>query len=125
MKLPFVPCNMRCEKIVEARDCYVELFEDRIKYVVDFTGSYARNCDDPLQGWEQAETRFIVHAMKAAIQTISFSITPEGKWAVTLYISGARQDIDIYFKNKDEQKGLEFFKKLEAWWLNLSQDQPS
>jgi len=118
MKLTYIPCSLRAEKITSHKECYVELLEEHVFYRLEFIADLLKNTEDPMLGSEEIHTFFDCRAKKSSINAIEIEITREGNWCITLYILGSARDLTVYFPNDDEKKAFQMYETIYKWWTS-------
>lgn len=98
---------------VKSNDCYIELFDDCLHYIVDFIAEEPVNESDEKLGTKQIHNCVDMWVDKNTICIIEKSIIQARNWAVVVVITGCEQEIDIYFRT--EEAATTLYEKLVNW----------
>src|SRR5690348_15434 len=104
-RIDIKPVSLQFQKITEAKEIYLEIYERYIKYVVRFAADEPLIEDDENSGWENIITDFEVIALKKNIAGIEKTyIEKQHHWKVSIMVSGFAFDIQMFFKRQSEME---------------------
>jgi len=116
-KISIKPIELRNQRPTDIKDCFIELFDDHLRYRVCFYADEPIINDDTESGWEQSYNDFDITAMKRSISGVEKSFTKDKKWGVYILVSGFSNDIKVYSKTQTVAQQL--FDKIYNWLISI------
>jgi len=112
-KIVITPIELKYQKPVDIKDCYIELFDTYLKQKFEFNAEEPIIKDDADSGWEDVHNNYEWVVMKRNIAGLEKSFTADKKWAVRIIVSGFSIDINTYFRSQTQAQVL--FDKIQEW----------
>lgn len=115
-KLTIKPINLGKQKPTDVRECYLELLDNHLRFVLKFNADEPTIEDDELSGTTNVLNSFDIIALKKYIAGVEKSFTRGGNWIVAIMVNGFGKDINIY--SRSETMAQQFFDKINNWLLS-------
>lgn len=90
--------DLKYQKIIEQRECYLHFEETALTYVMDFISDEPINWEDPQQGTRECRKFYDITLRRSAINSVDLSLSDGKLWKITISAFGLIEDIRIYFK---------------------------
>lgn len=107
------PIELPEQKPTKIYECYVELFDNCLHYVVDFLAEEPIDTEDRKLGVEEKHSSFNIWVEKDKISGIEKSLTETRKWTVSIIVTGFSEDLLVYFNSESAATTLQ--EKLVKW----------
>lgn len=116
-KILIRPIELRNQRPTEINDCFIELFEDHLRWKVSFHADEPVIDNDVDSGWEQVYNDYDIIVMKEKISGVEKSFTKDKKWGVYIIVSGFANDVKVYSKSQTTAQQL--FDKIHNWLISI------
>lgn len=121
IKIEITPIHMEFERMVKHRECFISLHDNRLEYYLDYDAEHPVSKDDEMMGWKEAELcKFRCSARKSDVVAIEKKMCKwHNQWNINISVSGLADDLDIYFKNDQENLADDMYEKIHNWMFNV------
>lgn len=116
-KLTIKPINLGKQKPTDVKECYLELLDNHLRFVLKFNADEPIIEDDEMSGTKSVMTSFDIIAMKKHVAGTEKSYTKGGNWLVIILVNGFDNEIKIY--SRTETMAQQFFDKINTWLLTV------
>lgn len=115
-RITFTPITLRFQKPTEVKECFIELYENVLRYKIEFQADEWKDENDEQMGEESVYNYFDIYAFKKSVSGIEMSFTKDKKWGIFIRLNGFASDIRLYCRTKTTAQ--EIFDKINLWLFN-------
>lgn len=114
-KLIINPISLDNQRPTEIKECFIELFDEHLRYVLNFMADEPIVEGDMDAGTKSVLNAFDVTAKKKFVSGVEKSYTNGKRWLVSIMIVGFGNDIKIY--TRTETIAQQFYDRINNWLL--------